>query len=1254
MKKRVWSRVLAVALALSMCISMLPMAVFAEDTGSSPKEETNLLVFGASTSSGYGLSNFENVNRGFAVENNDLTVWTKEAAAANTQYYDTHGGRASGTTRKGRMSEDSYPWLLKNHIADQDYDGDLSKVNLSPLCLNGMRTNELHGFLDPEYAQAAFDLENELTGQGNGFYVEHLQSIIDCLGDGGAKVDMGDGNGEVPVWSPGEARDPSSVAYQRAHKYVTEEIKKADTIVIDVCMNNFGTYLANRVAAIWGIPGFERKVGFKNQTPETIVGASPELVEKAQKLKKTMQTLIPTMDNENIDIMLDAFIYCYVDCITNLSADIEIVNSLKKDDAKVIVVGVYNTLDGITTQLNGKVYDFGAITSYGFQLVNAYIKGLDKNSSNYYYADVSGGIETFMNQVVESESYEAFVADPENDDVLNKFYEGTDSFYDLFLKSMGPADMFRDPAKVLLYRAAKTVDLDMDELIANLSNLYAIGDEIGLFFNAALGYSNVPGTVSAPTGAMELTPVQKVAATSYFVDQKLQGVGDNDAMTNAVTAVVYSALVPDYSYAWSSDENKAIAQSAAFSGTTAMGVDEETAAAGIGVEAEDIDSIPSCPSNATMQLLQILDRFIVYQGIGQHPSLNGCHSMAEDVIAAYDKSNTGGNTAFDDFKEEMEAKLEGLIEFLRSTGAKDDIDAITAKIEQIQELMDVIDESGLTADDLREFIALKEQFQDLLTETLDLLGMSVDDLKQAMEETTPEQLAEIVNKIKDLKELVDILDEEGLTADQLKEALQLKKDLEARMNEVLDALGMTMDDVMAALDENSSPEKIKEYVEKYEQIKEILDVLDESGLTADQLKQAIQLKNDLEAGLNEALDALGITMDDLIAQGQFVANAVDMEKVVEIIKIINDIVMDLPGAQAELEAKITEFVNEVMAALESATEDIMEKAQAIADAVDIQKVNEIIRRVTEIIENLPAAEEIKAQIEEQIAAIQDMIKEKAGEYISDDVMKQLEELAEMLKKAVDENDYSEIVDKLMPIGQELLAIADAVRNLPEYEKAMNEYIELSNAAMAGLEDRVTTLEKQMAKVIAKSIDVDMKTAVTFPNKKVQTEVSWKLDEDAAGYVFTVDGKEAAASETENGLAYTHTGQKVGQKYTYEVTPFIVAEVDGENKTVYGKTFTKVVTPKVKVAKAKIKSVKAAKKAFTVKWKKVTGADGYQVSYKTGKKTKKALVKGAKKVSRKVKKLKSKKQYTVKVRAYKTVNGKKYWGKWSTAKKVKVK
>ena len=185
MKRPKASRALAVFMAVVMALTMTTTIAFGANGEGEPaaKESKNLLVFGASTSSGYGLSNFENRNRGFAVDNNDLNEWTMKAAIANNN---------SGNRAKGRMSEDAYPWLLKNYIAEQEFGGDLSKVNLSPLCLNGMRTNELHGFLDPEYAQEAVDLENELVGEGNGFYVEHIQSITDCLGDGGAKVDRGD------------------------------------------------------------------------------------------------------------------------------------------------------------------------------------------------------------------------------------------------------------------------------------------------------------------------------------------------------------------------------------------------------------------------------------------------------------------------------------------------------------------------------------------------------------------------------------------------------------------------------------------------------------------------------------------------------------------------------------------------------------------------------------------------------------------------------------------------------------------------------------------------------------------------------------------------------------------------------------------------------------------------------------------------------------------------------------------------------
>ena len=89
---------------------------------------------------------------------------------------------------------------------------------------------------------------------------------------------------------------------------------------------------------------------------------------------------------------------------------------------------------------------------------------------------------------------------------------------------------------------------------------------------------------------------------------------------------------------------------------------------------------------------------------------------------------------------------------------------------------------------------------------------------------------------------------------------------------------------------------------------------------------------------------------------------------------------------------------------------------------------------------------------------------------------------------------------------------------------------------------------------------------------------------------------------------------------------------------------------------KAKSTK--KKTIQVQWKKLSGVTGYQVQtaldkkFKKGKKT--YTVKKAKTTKKTIKKLKSKKKYFVRIRAYKTVNGKKYYGSWSKAKSVKVK
>jgi len=83
---------------------------------------------------------------------------------------------------------------------------------------------------------------------------------------------------------------------------------------------------------------------------------------------------------------------------------------------------------------------------------------------------------------------------------------------------------------------------------------------------------------------------------------------------------------------------------------------------------------------------------------------------------------------------------------------------------------------------------------------------------------------------------------------------------------------------------------------------------------------------------------------------------------------------------------------------------------------------------------------------------------------------------------------------------------------------------------------------------------------------------------------------------------------------------------------------------------------AGKKQFKATWKKqTTETTGYEVQYATnksftsGKKTVK--IKKNKTTSSTVKKLKAKKKYYVRIRTFKTVNGKKLCSEWSKVKNV---
>ena len=93
-------------------------------------------------------------------------------------------------------------------------------------------------------------------------------------------------------------------------------------------------------------------------------------------------------------------------------------------------------------------------------------------------------------------------------------------------------------------------------------------------------------------------------------------------------------------------------------------------------------------------------------------------------------------------------------------------------------------------------------------------------------------------------------------------------------------------------------------------------------------------------------------------------------------------------------------------------------------------------------------------------------------------------------------------------------------------------------------------------------------------------------------------------------------------------------------------------------KLRVKKLVSKRKALVVYWNKIANVSGYQIQVATDKKfkkNKKTVTVAKQNASKKtVKKLKAKKKYFVRVRSYKTVNGKKVYGKWSKIKSVKTK
>ena len=194
-----------------------------------------------------------------------------------------------------------------------------------------------------------------------------------------------------------------------------------------------------------------------------------------------------------------------------------------------------------------------------------------------------------------------------------------------------------------------------------------------------------------------------------------------------------------------------------------------------------------------------------------------------------------------------------------------------------------------------------------------------------------------------------------------------------------------------------------------------------------------------------------------------------------------------------------------------------------------------------------------------------------------------------------------------------------------------------------------------------AVDVPGKITGVKPAVKINSynslKISWKKMSGASGYDIyrsagSTDSYKKIRSLTSAATSFNDTGLKTGEKYYYRLQ----AKYKGEGGSTEFSRMSSAAYASPNLNKTSIKTT-AGKKQIKLSWKKVYGASGYVIyraTKKNGKYKKVKIIKKSSVRSWTNKKLKSKRKYFYKVKAYRITGSKKAYSAFSNISYKKVK
>lgn len=228
-----------------------------------------------------------------------------------------------------------------------------------------------------------------------------------------------------------------------------------------------------------------------------------------------------------------------------------------------------------------------------------------------------------------------------------------------------------------------------------------------------------------------------------------------------------------------------------------------------------------------------------------------------------------------------------------------------------------------------------------------------------------------------------------------------------------------------------------------------------------------------------------------------------------------------------------------------------------------------------------------------------------------------------------------------------IIVTDGGRTLVENQDYQVEYVNHANPGTATM--TISGIGNYGGiKTIRYVIRVSDMTAVRAKAYSKRVKLSWTPVAGASGYAIYNSANQLVAKTAKT--AYTVKKLKSMKTYSYKVRPYVISD----GVTYYGgfsaveKVMTKPARPSVKLS--------AGVNQIRISWKKIKGVSGYVV-YRSGRKsggyTKVKTLKRSSATSYTNKNLKSSKKYYYKVRAFKTVNGKKVYSSYSSVKSIRA-